>query len=204
MAKYTTCSSQSCPVGSTPHGRSSDVTLPSTRRQRAVGPGRSRRIPANSSRFSQTRMCGVGGLAGARCGRRAKPRSPSNRVLVLQSFDRGNLVADFFTGHFRVELDQRAGTPVNVVQSRRRPDWVCRRARARRCRLHPRHLHRSTQAESHHDCRRARGGIRAQAPMSNSFPTRRSCLPLSMSDFCGTRPLARTRPPSRSSTIMLG
>jgi len=37
-------------------------------------------------------------------------------VLVLQSFDRGNLVVDSFTGHFRVELDRRAGTPVNVVQ----------------------------------------------------------------------------------------
>ena len=38
------------------------------------------------------------------------------QVLVLQSFDRGNLVIDHFTGNFRVELDQRAGEPVNVVQ----------------------------------------------------------------------------------------
>jgi signal transduction histidine kinase len=37
-------------------------------------------------------------------------------VLVLQSFDRGNLIVDSFTGHFRVELDQRTGTPVNVVE----------------------------------------------------------------------------------------
>ena len=37
----------------------------------------------------------------------------------------------------------------------------------------------------------------------SSFPTRRSCLPLSISDICGTRHLARTRPPSRSSTIIL-
>ena len=37
-------------------------------------------------------------------------------VLVLQSFDRGNLVVDSFTGTFRVALDQRAGTPLNVVQ----------------------------------------------------------------------------------------
>ena len=35
---------------------------------------------------------------------------------MLQSFDRGNLVLDHFTGNFRVDLDQRAGTPVNVVQ----------------------------------------------------------------------------------------
>ena len=38
------------------------------------------------------------------------------QVLVLQSFDRGNLTVDSFTGNFRVELDQRAGQPVNVVQ----------------------------------------------------------------------------------------
>ena len=38
------------------------------------------------------------------------------QVLVLQSFDRGNLILDHFTGNFRVELDQRAGRPVNVVQ----------------------------------------------------------------------------------------
>ena len=37
-------------------------------------------------------------------------------VLLLQSFDRGNIVADSFTAHLRVELDQRSGTPVNVVQ----------------------------------------------------------------------------------------
>ena len=35
---------------------------------------------------------------------------------MLQSFDRGNLILDHFTGNFRVDLDQRAGTPVNVVQ----------------------------------------------------------------------------------------
>ena len=35
---------------------------------------------------------------------------------MLQSFDRGNLTLDHFTGNFRVDLDQRAGTPVNVVQ----------------------------------------------------------------------------------------
>jgi hypothetical protein len=38
------------------------------------------------------------------------------QVLVLQSFDRGNLVADSFTSNFRVDLDHRAGTPANVVQ----------------------------------------------------------------------------------------
>jgi signal transduction histidine kinase len=41
---------------------------------------------------------------------------PVRQVLVLQSVDRGNLVIDEFTGNFRVELDQRAQTPVNVIQ----------------------------------------------------------------------------------------
>ena len=45
-----------------------------------------------------------------------EPAPVVRQVLVLQSFDRGNLIVDSFTGHFRVELDQRAGTPVNVVQ----------------------------------------------------------------------------------------
>jgi hypothetical protein len=36
--------------------------------------------------------------------------------LLLQSVDRGNLPVDHFTGNFRVELDQRAKQPVNVVQ----------------------------------------------------------------------------------------
>lgn len=38
------------------------------------------------------------------------------QVLLLQWSDRGNLVLDHFTNHFRVSLDQRAGQPVNVVQ----------------------------------------------------------------------------------------
>jgi signal transduction histidine kinase len=41
---------------------------------------------------------------------------PVKQVLVLQSFARGNVVLDSFTGHFRVELDKRAGAPVNVVE----------------------------------------------------------------------------------------
>jgi signal transduction histidine kinase len=38
------------------------------------------------------------------------------QILVLQSFNRGNLVIDHFTGDLRADLDQRAGRPVNVVQ----------------------------------------------------------------------------------------
>jgi signal transduction histidine kinase len=46
----------------------------------------------------------------------SEAQPPVRQILVLQSFDRGNLVADYFTGNFRVDLDHRAGTPVNVVQ----------------------------------------------------------------------------------------
>ena len=35
---------------------------------------------------------------------------------MLQSFNRGNVSVDKFTTNFRVELDQRAEGPVNVVQ----------------------------------------------------------------------------------------
>jgi signal transduction histidine kinase len=38
------------------------------------------------------------------------------QVLVLQSFDRGNMTIDQFTANFRVELDRIAGGPVNLVQ----------------------------------------------------------------------------------------
>ena len=38
------------------------------------------------------------------------------QVLLLQSTNRGNLPIDRFTSDFRVELDQRVGRPVNVIQ----------------------------------------------------------------------------------------
>jgi signal transduction histidine kinase len=41
---------------------------------------------------------------------------PVRQVLVLQSFHRGNMVLDSFTTNFHVELDHRAGQPVNFVQ----------------------------------------------------------------------------------------
>ena len=46
----------------------------------------------------------------------SEAQSPVTQVLVLQTFDRGNLVFDEFTGEFRLGLDQRAGKPLNVVQ----------------------------------------------------------------------------------------
>jgi signal transduction histidine kinase len=41
---------------------------------------------------------------------------PARQVLVLQSFDRGVQVLDYLTGNLRVDLDERIGRPVNVVQ----------------------------------------------------------------------------------------
>src|SRR5579872_6328608 len=60
-------------------------------------------------------MCRAGGflLFGALL---SKAQPPVHQVLMLQSLDRGNLIIDNFTGNFRVDLDQRAGKPVNVVQ----------------------------------------------------------------------------------------
>ena len=43
-------------------------------------------------------------------------KSVPRQILVLQSFDRGNLVVDRFTTNFHVELDERADQPVNFVQ----------------------------------------------------------------------------------------
>jgi hypothetical protein len=40
------------------------------------------------------------------------------QVLVLQSFDRGNLIVDSFTGHFRVELDHGAAHPSRLATAR--------------------------------------------------------------------------------------
>jgi signal transduction histidine kinase len=42
--------------------------------------------------------------------------TPVKHVLLLQSFDRGNLVLDHFTGGLRVDLDQGAWGSTNVIQ----------------------------------------------------------------------------------------
>ena len=55
------------------------------------------------------------GLLGL-CWSSSDAQTPVRQVLLLQSFERGNLVVDYLTGNFRVELDRRAGQPVNVVQ----------------------------------------------------------------------------------------
>ncbi len=67
------------------------------------GPGR---------RFPHLALSGLLVLAAAP----SAAAQPVRQVLVLQSVDRGNLTIDEFTGNFRVELDQRAERPVNVIQ----------------------------------------------------------------------------------------
>jgi signal transduction histidine kinase len=88
-----------------------------TQRLQAVGHAasarsRSCRLPGVCRRFHCVALAGSLLLGAVP----SEAQSPVRHVLVLQSFDRGNLIVDAFTGHFRVELDQRAGTPVNVVQ----------------------------------------------------------------------------------------
>ena len=72
-----------------------------------------------SSRFS----CAV--LAGCLvlCGRSVEAQGPSGQahphvqqILLLQGVDRGSVTVDSFTANFRVDLDERVGRPVNVVQ----------------------------------------------------------------------------------------
>ena len=46
----------------------------------------------------------------------AKAQAEVKQVLLLHSLNRGSVVLDDFTGKFRVKLDERVGTPVNVVQ----------------------------------------------------------------------------------------
>ncbi len=64
-------------------------------------------------RFRRVALTGLL-LLGAAVNAAAQPAQ--KQVLVLQSFDRGNLVLDNFTAHFHVELDQRTERPVNFVQ----------------------------------------------------------------------------------------
>ena len=40
----------------------------------------------------------------------------ARQVLVLQSFERGNMIVDHFTTNFRVELDTQVEHPVNLLQ----------------------------------------------------------------------------------------
>ena len=166
---------------------------------------RRRRVP--HERVQQILVARV--LAGCLvlCGRSVEAQGPSGQahphvqqILLLQGVDRGSVTVDSFTANFRVDLDERVGRPVNVVQvvvgptgfvgapeqavvdyirstfaNRSKPDLIVTALVLRRP---------------------SRASID-----SSSFPTRRSCSRLSTSDILRDAPLGRTRPPSRSTTI---
>ena len=122
------------------------------------------------------------------------------QVLVLQSFDRGSLVLDNFTGNFRVDLDQPCRQPVNVVQIVVGPTgFVGAPERAVVDYI------RSTFADRPKPdlivTVAGPAAVFARSIDRSSFPTRRSCSRPSTSDIFATRRLGRTRPRSRSPTI---
>ncbi len=57
-------------------------------------------------------------VAGLLClaAERSEAQPAVQHVLLLQSFDRGNMADDYLTGNCRVDLGRRIGHPVNVVQ----------------------------------------------------------------------------------------
>ena len=66
--------------------------------------------------LAKTVARGTGRLARPARSRVEQRGPPVRQVLVLQSFDRGVLALDQFTANFRVDLDQRTGEPVNLMQ----------------------------------------------------------------------------------------
>ena len=46
----------------------------------------------------------------------AEPQAAVQQVLVLQSFDRGNLILDHLTANSRVDIVKGVGRPLNIVQ----------------------------------------------------------------------------------------
>ena len=59
-------------------------------------------------------MAGAGLLVLAAASSEAQPAV--RQVLLLQSFDRGNMTDDYTTANFRVDLGRRTGQAVNVVE----------------------------------------------------------------------------------------
>ena len=102
--------------------------------------------------------------------RRTTLQPAVRQVLLLQSFDRGNLSIDYFTGNFRVELDQLAGSPVNVVQVVVGPSGSVGAPEQAVVDYIRGHVRRSSQAGPHRDGRRSCGGVRA--PVSTSTLSR--------------------------------
>ena len=69
-------------------------------------------MPRGCRRFQCAAVAGLLVLAAAS----SEAQPAVRQVLLLQSFPRGNMPDDHLTGNFRVDLDQRAGQAVNIVQ----------------------------------------------------------------------------------------
>src|SRR5687768_11923218 len=76
------------------------------------GGDRTRRMPSVCSRFQCALLGGL--LLCSTAPGEAQPRI--RQVLLLQSFTGGILTLDSFSANFRVDLEKRSGTLVNVVQ----------------------------------------------------------------------------------------
>ena len=133
-----------------------------------------------SSRFS----CAV--LAGCLvlCGPPVEAQPPAHphvqQILLLQGVDRGSVTVDSFTANFRVDLDERVGRPVNVVQVVVTPTgFVGAPEHAVVDYIRSTFANRSKPG-AHRDGRRSCGGLRAQvstAALSRYTTPLRGCRP---------------------------
>ena len=73
-------------------------------------------MPSVCLRFGCAALAGGLALGAAPAEAQVEAEPKVRQVLMLQSFDRGNMTLDYFTGNFRVNLDQRTTKPVNVTQ----------------------------------------------------------------------------------------
>ena len=64
----------------------------------------------------ETPLCAALACVLLLCAAASDAQPETRQILVLQSFDRGNLVIDHFTSNFRVDLDKGVGSPVNIIQ----------------------------------------------------------------------------------------
>ena len=155
-------------------------------------------MPGVCRRFQCAAVAGLLVLAAA-----SSEAQPAVRhVLLLQSFDRGNMTDDYTTANFRVDLGQRTGQAVNVVEIVVGPtgfvgapeqaivDYI-RSAFADR----PKPDLIVTLAGP--------AAAFARKYRQQLFPEYRSCWHRLISDICVTRRLEKTRPLSRSLAIFL-
>ena len=120
---------------------------------------------------------------------------PSVRhVLVLQSFDRGNLTLDSFTNNVRAELGPRAlKAPSTSFRSSAIPPGLVGASEEAIVDYIRSTFVAGPQPDRIIDGRRSRGSLRAQASTATGSRTLRSCSGPSTSDICCDAPLGRER-----------